>query len=134
MILVITLLRRDFAFVMAMIFNSLLVLLWTRRKSAHCGAADGKKPSGVEYRKYHDCDYELLMTSQAEISPSLGWMQPRGSSSIHFCSGLQQQLTMAFFARVQYNFESFCTQQHFSIFLFVSVQRIVGFADFEARV
>jgi hypothetical protein len=67
MILAMTLLDRDLAFVMAMTFSGLLVWLWTRRKSAHCGAADGKKPSSIEDRKHSDRDYELLMTSQPKI-------------------------------------------------------------------
>jgi hypothetical protein len=67
MILAMTWLDRDLAFVMTMIFCGLLVLLWTRRKGAHCGAADGKKPSGIKDCKNRDRDYELLMTSQSKI-------------------------------------------------------------------
>lgn len=68
MILVFTLLGWELTSVMTMIFSGLLVLLWTWRKSAHCSAAEGQEPSGIKDRKHCDRDYELLMTSQSEIS------------------------------------------------------------------
>jgi hypothetical protein len=64
MILVIVLVCRDLALAMAMIFSGLLVLLWTREKSAHRRAADSKKPSGINDGENRDPHDELMMTSQ----------------------------------------------------------------------
>ena len=68
MILATTLLGRALTLVVATIFSGLLVLLGTRRKSTHGGAAEGMKPSGVKDRKHRDRYYELLLTSQSKIS------------------------------------------------------------------
>jgi len=62
MILVATPLRRILALVMAMISSRLLVLQWTRRKSAHRGAVEGKKPTGIKDREHRNRHYKLLMT------------------------------------------------------------------------